>query len=47
MNTAEAIESLKLKFTSGNDIPVTRAVITAAEWDAIHDSLKAGKPDAG
>lgn len=43
------IESLRLKFTSGNSVPVDRAIITRAEFDAIaapartrrHDRLKA------
>lgn len=30
-----AIESLRLKFTSGNSVPVDRATITRAEFEAI------------
>lgn len=38
MNISEIekrIESLRLKFTSGNDIPVTRAYITLEEYEAL------------
>ena len=35
MKPKEAIERLKLKFTSANDIPVSRAVITREEFEAI------------
>lgn len=30
-----AIKSLRLKFKSGNDIPVTQATITLDEWEDI------------
>lgn len=35
MNTNEAIESLNLKFTSGNSVPIDRALIKREEYDAI------------
>lgn len=35
MNHSEAIESLRQKFTSGNSVPVERAVITRAEFEAV------------
>lgn len=44
MTFEEAKKSLTLKFTSGNDIDVTRATITDEEWEAIQteiDRLKA------
>ena len=31
----EALDSLKLKFTSGNDVEVERATITREEYEAI------------
>lgn len=35
MTLDEALESLKLKFTSGNEIEVERATITREEYEAI------------
>ena len=35
MNTKEAIENMKLKFTSGNEIQVDRAYILREEYEAI------------
>ena len=35
----QVIEGLKLKFTSSNSIPVTRATITKEEWDLIYEYL--------
>ena len=35
MRPEEAFESLELKFTSGNEVPVTRATILIEEWLAI------------
>jgi hypothetical protein len=35
MKWEEAMKSLQLKFTSGNDIPVTRASITREEFEAL------------
>lgn len=40
MTAIEAIESMRLKFTSGNEVPVTQAQITAEEWEAISGELK-------
>lgn len=37
----QALESLRLKFTSGNSIPVERASVTHAEYEAIHKTLRA------
>lgn len=42
MNT-EQLEAVRLKFASGNSMPVERASITRAEWDAI-EALLATKP---
>lgn len=42
MNQREAFESLELKFTSGNSVPVERASITRAEWDAIRPATEQG-----
>jgi hypothetical protein len=36
MNTHEALENLRLRFTSGNSVPVQSARITREEWEAIH-----------
>src|SRR5574337_1536035 len=38
---AEALNSLRLKFTSGNDVPVPEARITRAEWEAIEQARAA------
>lgn len=35
MEFKEALESLKLKFTSGNKIKVDRATILRTEWEAL------------
>ena len=35
MELSEAVESLRLKFTSGNIHPVTRATILREEWESI------------
>lgn len=40
MTLKEAYINLKLKFTSGNDIPVERATITREEWEAIKQKLE-------
>lgn len=40
MTFEEAIESLTLKFTSGNDIEVERATILRKEWKAILTELE-------
>ena len=40
MTIEEAIESVKLKFTSGNNIEVKRAMITNEEWEIIDNNLK-------
>ena len=39
MTFDDALQNLKLKFTSGNEIPVRQAVITRAEWDVIYPAL--------
>jgi hypothetical protein len=39
MDIKEAIESLTLKFTSGNEIPVDRATILREEWEVIKAEL--------
>ena len=39
MKPSEAYESLKLKFTSSNKIPITRATIIREEWDAIQTTI--------
>lgn len=41
MDVREALESLKLKFTSGNDITVERTTITAEEFEPICRHLEA------
>ena len=35
MEPVEAMESLRMKFTSGNDVPVGRAMITREEYEAV------------
>ena len=35
MSINEAIESIDLRFKSGNEVPVQRASVTAAEWDVV------------
>ena len=35
MKIGEALDSLKEKFSSGNDIPIERATITREEFEAI------------
>ena len=44
MTLEEALESLALKFTSGNDVPVSRAPITREEYDAILAHIKEPQP---
>ena len=39
ISAVEAMESLRMKFTSGNDVSVDRAVITREEYEAIIDAL--------
>ena len=39
MDFKDALDSLTLKFTSGNAIEVERAVILRTEWDAILPAL--------
>ena len=39
MTFIEAVESLNLKFTSGNEIGVTLVTITKEEWDCIKGPL--------
>ena len=39
MDIFTALEHLKQKFTSGNDIPVTRAVILREEYEALIEIL--------
>jgi hypothetical protein len=39
----EALRSLRLKFTFGNDVPVPEARITRAEWGAIEQAHAAEK----
>lgn len=36
---SEALKSLKLKFTSGNEIPVERAQITREEFESLLNEL--------
>jgi hypothetical protein len=43
MTLKEALESLKLKFTSGNEIEVERATITREEFNAILKALNGAK----
>lgn len=40
MKLIDALESLSLKFTSGNSIPVSRSTITVEEWGAISHGLQ-------
>jgi hypothetical protein len=40
MNYIEAFESIQLKFTSGNDIPVERAHVLKEEWESIRSILE-------
>ena len=35
-----SIESIDLKFKSGNDVPVTRAEITLEEWEAVKAEIE-------
>lgn len=39
MNADDAINKLKLKFSSGNSVDVDRAVITKEEWEAIKNLI--------
>lgn len=39
MDFETAYEILESKFSSGNDIPVERTVITKEEWDAIKQGI--------
>lgn len=39
MESNRAWDALREKFTSGNSIPVERAVITRSEYDAIQSSI--------
>ena len=40
MTLKEAMDSLKLKFSSGNNIPVKRATITREEFEPIRLALE-------
>ena len=40
MDIEDVIKSLTLKFTSGNDVDVTRATITRDEWEVIKTELE-------
>ena len=40
MDYKEAKKSLTLKFTSGNEVPVTRSTITIEEWEAIQEEVE-------
>ena len=40
METKEIIKTMKSKFTSGNNIPVTRSSITLEEWETIKTILE-------
>lgn len=40
MTLRQAIESLRLKFTSRNSVPVDRATVTREEFDAINAAIK-------
>lgn len=40
MDFNKAYETLELKFTSGNSIPVERNTITREEWDAIKEQIE-------
>lgn len=44
--SSEQLEAVRLKFTSGNGIPVERASITRTEWDAIETLLAARSQSA-
>jgi hypothetical protein len=39
MDLSEALKSLEEKFTSGNEVSVSRATITREEWEAIQTGL--------
>lgn len=41
MRINEAMESINLRFKSGNDVPVQRAYVTAAEWDLVRRYISA------
>lgn len=41
------IEQINLKFTSGNDVGVSRVVLTKEEWDQIKTLLRDVKPQNG
>jgi len=45
MNAEEAWESLRLKFTSANKYPVTRATILREEYEAIKKEYEAIKKE--
>lgn len=40
MTLEQALESLRLKFTSGNSVPVNRAPITREEYETILAHIK-------
>ena len=40
---SEFVETLRLRFQSGNEIPVERAMITRQEFEALEQQLKTAK----
>ena len=42
MTAQEAYKSLELKFTSANEIPVSRSTISQEEWNAIKNIIEIG-----
>ena len=40
MKFDEAYESIKLKFSSGNNISVERVTLLREEWDAIEEKIE-------
>src|SRR5688572_16596939 len=47
MNRETALESLRLRFTSGNSVPVDRATISRAEYEALLAALSSPVADGG
>ena len=43
----DSLESMKLKFTSGNSIPVTRALITLKEYVELCEIVAYAEKDIG
>ena len=45
MTKKEALESIRLKFTSANNIPIDRITLTWAEWEAVKPKYRPPRYD--